>query len=274
MHLALPEHERKVTLFGKMLRKFIKDDDIFIDTKRIVSMSYDLDLYKLFYEWNHRAGYILETGGLESRARRRADEIRDIFLTLKIRLPHGIYLDYGCSNGLITGAIGRRFNMREIWGTDLPSWNGVANNMADKVVQFREIVNGRIPVERLPKEVDLLSAIMVLHHIPPIMLDQTIQTLVDLVCPGGYLLLREHDAVSQEVNNLCHFEHAMYDLVMQDKPFFDFYNDYIANYMSITAWEGLFEARGLELLFTGKPFGATRCAWMLFQKPKKLSDSS
>jgi trans-aconitate methyltransferase len=233
-----------------------------------MSMSYDLDLYKFFYEWNHRAGYVLETGGLDSRSRRRADEIYDIFLTLKIRPSAGIYLDYGCSNGLITGAIGRRFNMQEIWGTDLPSWNGVANQMADKVVQFREIENGRIPVEKLPNGVDLLSAIMVLHHIPPVMLDETIRTLVSIISPGGYLLLREHDAVSQEVNDLCHFEHAMYDLVMPDKPFFDFYNDYIANYMPITAWEGLFEACGLELLFTSKPFGATRCAWMLFQKPK------
>ena len=266
-HLRLPERERRASLFGKMMRKFVPGINR-MTTKQIHKIRNDMELYKMFWRWLHPVNSIaVEPHNAELRAQRRAAEVAEIFDAAKVVPGKDRYLDYGCSDGRITGAIAKLLDIKEVWGTDVPSWHGIENKMVDKSVNFVPVIDGKIPVKELPDHVDLLTALMVLHHIPPEKLDATIATLTELVAPGGYLLVREHDAIDKDTITYCHIEHAMYDLVVPEKPFWGFYDEYVANYLPVAEWEELIEKSGLlKLIYTGKPFGVTRYTWLLFRK--------
>lgn len=262
--------EQRQSAFGKLIRKFIRSTD-WITLTVIDGCRTDIDMYKQMFRYKHDASLntVSDTTGLDMRSERRALEIADIFTELMIPITNCTYLDFGCSNGLITGAIGRKLNMREIWGIDMSKWHGVENTVVDDTVKFHAICDdGAIPVDKLPQSIDLITVIMVLHHIPPTVLASTIGTLIDLLVPGGYLLLREHNAITTTVVDHCHIEHAMYDLVMPNVPFWNFYHEYISNYHPTDWWETLIVNAGLELVYTSRSHGPTQYTWMLFSKPK------
>lgn len=275
-YMPLAEIEQKKTMFGMLLRKFVGNTHLPLD---LFSMCInDIQVYDILHKLTHERGIDRVTLASSAstaiyRANQRSSEICDVFESLGISIEGGRYLDYGCSTGTITAAVGRRLGANT-HGCDVPLWHGIENKCSDKFVTYRHLDNGKVPDVKDFKNFNLVTVFMVLHHVPKNQLAATIQNIVDLIITDGYLLIREHDVISPETHDYCHFEHAMYDLVTPSLPFNAFYDEYEAHYYSMDNWEQLICGAGMEILYTTKPWGSTRYTYMLFKKSKKIEPVS
>lgn len=267
-----PIKTRLNTHFNQLLRKFIGNVEFL---PNISACNNDLESYNYLYNYFHNSGICdkvsISSIGNESdhRAINRANEIYEILKMFKITTAGTYYLDYGCSNGTLTSAIGKRLET-ETYGCDVSKWHGIENKCSALNVKYYHLQDdGSIPSD-LSIKFNLITAFMVLHHLPENKLIIIVKDLISRLAPGGYFILREHDAVHSETIDYCHFEHALYDLVIPKEPFLQFYDEYIGNYHSMDYWEALFYELGLELIYTTKPWGATRYIYMLFKKLQKI----
>jgi SAM-dependent methyltransferase len=267
--MSLPKVEQRKTMFWQLLRKFIGNADLLFDT--FDKCENDIHVYSILHKLYHERGIELPTlaSSGDFRAEQRSNEICKILEKFDISIEGGRYLDYGCSTGTITAAIGRRLGA-DTHGCDVPHWHGVENKCTDKFITYQHLQNGKIPESKIYSNFDLVTAFMVLHHIQSDCLNSTLHGIIASIKDNGYLLLREHDVVAPETYNYCHFEHAMYDLVVPETPFKEFYDEYVAHYHSMDYWETLITSMGMELIYTTKPWGVTRYAYMLFKKSKKI----
>jgi phospholipid N-methyltransferase len=270
--LETPIKERKNTHFNQLLKKFIGN----VDSLPIgLTCKNDIEVYNYLYNYCHlcNAHDRMPTSSIgnesEHRASNRANEIQTMLKMFKISTKDLNYLDYGCSNGTLTSAIGEHLEMNT-YGCDVPKWHGIDNKCNAANVKYHHLSDDGSMPSNLSMKFNLITAFMVLHHLSQNKLNKIVSELVDRIIDGGYFILREHDAINQETIDYCHFEHALYDLVIPDKPFTQFYDEYIGNYHSMDYWENMLCGMGLDLIYTTKAWGATRYVYMLFMKPQKI----
>jgi ubiquinone/menaquinone biosynthesis C-methylase UbiE len=109
------------------------------------------------------------------------------------------YLDVGCFDGHITKAVGTYFKLHklQIHGIDID--NFIDDSSVNKSGNYTNgITFTKCPTfsEKLPysnDSFDLITCLMVLHHIPKQHVDTLIGELYRVMKPGGTLILREHN---------------------------------------------------------------------------------
>ncbi len=155
------------------------------------------------------------------------------------------YLDFGCGSCEFADVMSKRLNIRG-YATDIedvfePSWASTRNSMD---IEFKYIKDDKIPFQ---KKFDLITCIMVLHHIPPKKVNGYITQLFEKLRPGGILLIREHDAVDAIDKMLCDIEHSLFIIASGEdmKSVFKQKN----NYLSRLEWRFLLESAGFEQLY-------------------------
>jgi|688.fasta_scaffold53317_4 SAM-dependent methyltransferase len=79
---------------------------------------------------------------------------------------------------------------------------------------------------------DLITAFQVFHHILDV--STTLKLLYDLLKPGGYLIIREHDCNNNTTRMLIDVEHIIYDYVYNNLQ--NSINDYFAYYRTKEQW--------------------------------------
>lgn len=198
----------------------------------------------------------------------RAHEIYTILKDNRIDLRGGKYLDYGANGCLITGAVGEILKMTP-WACDIPNWSGKQNSCIDVGIPYGDLENGKIPSGNgFPETFNLITVLMVLHHIPKSELEKSIINIINRINVGGYLLVREHDVRDKFTENICDIEHAIYDIVKDKMMQEDFANSYITNYNSIPYWINLIEGFGMKLLYKTIPVTLGKYTYILFIKNK------
>jgi 2-polyprenyl-3-methyl-5-hydroxy-6-metoxy-1,4-benzoquinol methylase len=203
------------------------------------------------------------------RANTRVKEFQKLFQTIKFTpQPNQSYLDFGSATGLLTSAIGKTFQFKT-FATDVPIWHGTERKM-NSDIQFKYLTQNKNDEYEIPfvnQQFDVISCLMVLHHIKKEKLQAAIANLVSHVkLETGVLILREHDVITQEDQDLCHIEHAMLDLVCQQRTIYQFNEDYYGHYRNSLFWTRLLEENGMKLIHEeAKPNSPTRYTYMLFK---------
>ena len=200
------------------------------------------------------------------RARRRAAEIAKILHEQDIDTAGATYYDYGCADGTISRALGLALGARESWCGDIGTWQEKSNIVTDTSINFLPIEKSCIFSDDCPKKFTIITAPMVFHHIDPKELWANINTLVQRLAFGGHLVVREHDAESQDTVNLCHVEHALHAMVMSSTPDREFFTTYTSNYLPSASWIKVIESCGISLVHRTEPYGVTRNHYLIFRR--------
>lgn len=119
----------------------------------------------------------------------------------KLKLTN--YLDIGTGDGNMTIAIADAFDIKNIYGYDVLEYG----NVRDKIKNVH--IGPELPDYSVG--FDLITIIQTLHHV----LDQKniLEKVYKLLNPGGFLLIKEHNANSDSVRKLIEIEHLLFELV-------------------------------------------------------------
>jgi ubiquinone/menaquinone biosynthesis C-methylase UbiE len=157
------------------------------------------------------------------------------------------YLDIGCFDGAITESIGKYFKLNKLQthGVDINEYN----------TQQKEYVFTQYDGKILPysdNSFNLITCMMVLHHIKDDNLDKLLQEINRVMKPNGILILREHDVELSESVSKSHtlnIMHDFYDYVWTDSPI-NQEDQWCASYKSNKDWTNLFSQNGFMLRAT------------------------
>lgn len=151
-------------------------------------------------------------------------EILDILYKKKIKT----YVDYGCGDGRTANAI-KKIHDSDTYCLDvnpINTLNYIENNSIDTIKKSFD-----------NDSVDLVSVIQSLHHVPFIEnnMIEVLNNIIDVISPGGLLLIREHDVQTVNDLNAVNTEHIIYSYTETDKGIN--YYDWLRNYnKNDTAW--------------------------------------
>lgn len=94
---------------------------------------------------------------------------------------------------------------------------------------------------RLPTcSVDLVICTIGLHHIPVEKLDAFIDSIYQILTPGGLFLLREHDAFSDELVSLASVAHSLFNAIIPGESLESELSE-VRNFHALTYWKQLLE---------------------------------
>lgn len=164
-----------------------------------------------------------------------ADDIYDLLKSVKHGYPDDSdrplsLLDIGCGSGIITSTLAGRFGLddRHAVGLDLVVPPFIPDN-----ISIRQITQDDIMEAVRGEQYDATIISMVLHHSahPEKLLRQAWQA----TRPGGYLVLKEHDA-PPEIRDFLDAVHFFHEEIFQDKVYF---KPNARNYRTRGAWERL-----------------------------------
>ena len=191
----------------------------------------------------------------DSRATNRAN--------LLIRmLPQGFIpetmLDIGVGDGSITSAIQRHYDLPKdkVFGTD------IVTPREEPSFTFNLVDGSDLPFN--DNSFDLITANMVLHHVDD--LDGLLQEIRRVLRPNGYLVISEHDILSnmnsedisgltseewrEYVSSFLDIVHLLYEVILSDPQETEpreFEESFRRNYLSSEEWKNLLESAGFSL---------------------------
>jgi len=180
------------------------------------------------------------------RVIKRIKEIEQLTHNL-FKHPIENYLDFGGGDGSITLGISKYFKCINTYCVDIKNWD---DNKPRKYLynQLNYIdVNKYNPTFNiLQNSLNLITAFQVFHH----MLDvsTTLKILYDLLKPGGYLIIREHDCDNNDTRMLIDIEHILYDYVYDEIP--NCINNYFAYYKTKNEWINIITNIGFKHIST------------------------
>jgi ubiquinone/menaquinone biosynthesis C-methylase UbiE len=171
------------------------------------------------------------------------------------------YLDIGCFDGGITQSIAKYFNLNHLQthGVDIADYGGHLTAAESKVSdppslntqsnKSAKIIFSLYDGKKLPysdNSFDLITCLMVLHHIPKDNLDALISEIYRVMKPNGVLILREHDVNNAAEILLLDMMHDFYDYVwnvIETKAT----EQWGTNYKSRMEWNALITKTGFTL---------------------------
>ncbi len=192
----------------------------------------------------------------ESRANGRALQIKNLIPT---DFQINSLLDIGCSEGSITSAMARLFQLpaNQVIGCDIKSSKSLYHNF-----DFIQLKNNNIPLQS--NSISLTTAIMSLHHIEKV--SSMIREIHRVLEVGALFIFREHDCQYSKVRTLLDVIHGLYAMVWQkDREMTDF-RTYFARYRSQEEWSNLITKIGFRKLEEEKPGGPLRAYLAVYQK--------
>ena len=176
-----------------------------------------------------------------------AQTIRHILSKVNRKLT--TYLDIGCGSGNKTERIAKELGIvpKNTYGVDVYTfdeqgdrWNKQAHRRNMNFKRISEQV--AYPFEK--HTFDLISAIMVLHHISNI--DFVLKEVHRLLRKNGLFIIKEHDCHTCADAMLADVEHCMYNLVYSKKINDTFRRKNYATYFNQIEWDALLLRYGFK----------------------------
>lgn len=189
-------------------------------------------------------------------AARSKSRVRDIDAIHNI-LPKKIktIADIGCGRGHILAGIGKSLGVGRgnLIGVDIPEWADQDLKVSEDITYVEMADPNKIPIKSA--SVDLVIIFMVLHHIEPDILKNTMSELRRILAPGGMVVIREHDAPPPMIP-ILNIEHALWQVVIEHaSDAARFQETYFAKYRPRHEWVQLFKSHGFDPVF---PNAATK----------------
>jgi SAM-dependent methyltransferase len=177
------------------------------------------------------------------------NRLKSLQKNIDLKFSVSCYLDIGCFDGNITESIGNYFNLNnlQIHGVDIKPYATVDikpyATVGPQTLLYDNIIFSLYDGRTLPysdNSFDLITCLMVLHHIPKNNLNFLLQEINRVMKPGGILILREHDVYTYEQSYLLNVMHDFYDYVWTDKPI-EKSDQWDAEYKSNKEWTSLLQ---------------------------------
>jgi SAM-dependent methyltransferase len=165
------------------------------------------------------------------------------------RISPSCYLDVGCFDGSITNSIARYFKLNKLQthGVDIKSYGKSGGESEYDDITFTEYDGKFLPYS--DDSFDLITCLMVLHHIPEENLNTLMSEINRVMKPNGVIILREHDVNKDIERNALDIMHHFYDYVWSGDHWADESNDdttiqWQTNYKSNIEWTEIFISHG------------------------------
>jgi SAM-dependent methyltransferase len=174
-----------------------------------------------------------------------------IYLLSNVKRKITTYLDIGCGTGKKAEYIAKELNIlpKNTYGADVDSfdeqgtnWNKKAKKCNINFVPIKE--NERYPFKN--GKFDMISAFMVLHHIPNI--EFALKEVHRLLRKNGLFIIKEHDCYNAADVMLADVEHCMYSLVYSRVPDRDFRHKDYATYFNHLEWDCILLRYGFKFV--------------------------
>lgn len=197
----------------------------------------DLEYYEILNEYYNNECSKFDNVDTFDRGKNRSDQIIKILPT---NFRPNTYLDVGCYMGDITTNIGNNYSLesKNVYGADIFKY------VKNPDFQFSLIEHGKLQFE--DNKFDLVTCLMVLHHIHEKDQNIIIEEIYRIMKPGGLLVLREHNFTnSKTLLSLLTIIHDFYDFVWAKNVTWDNYPIY-AKYKSNKEWDNLLKQKGFD----------------------------
>lgn len=157
------------------------------------------------------------------------------------------YLDVSCGNCIKTKILGDMLGLKsdQIFGNDIEKWYAYTDEtrVTSDIVFSHYNKDGTMAYNN--NEFDLISAFMVLHHVEN--LDLILKEICRCLKPGGFFIIREHDAHTAIDYMLIDIEHQIYDYdLFKNKPNSDHRKIYYGKYYNWLEWDIILDSYGLK----------------------------
>lgn len=262
--------EKKVKLnsgnqfyFFRGRRKFLLDLLVFPFIQRAAPVAPDIAAYEIIKRAMKSGDY--NSAAVAPRSAKILNHYIQKYKSREIKK----YLDIGCGACFITKELAQLIKTKG-HGADLVKTFEKSWEKRPAEIEFKFITNESIIGYK--EKWDLITAIMVLHHIPEV--EKTIAEISKSLVPGGLFVIKEHDCFTETEKILVDIEHCLYIVQQNDDWKEKIYDQYI-ECRSWVEWAFLMQKYDMRLLFQG-PWGYsyqnydnTRKSIMIFQKMKK-----
>ena len=158
------------------------------------------------------------------------------------------YMDLGAGSGYKTKLIAQKLgiDLKKVYAIDYEKFDDKAYNR-EKEINFSNLDSKMTILPYGDQTFDLVSALMVLHHITDEkVLDFTLQQVNRVVKLGGYFLLKEHNCMNVSDFMINDIEHCMYELVYNKIANYDFRKINYSHYYSWVEWDIIMKKYGFE----------------------------
>lgn len=165
------------------------------------------------------------------------------------------YIDFGCGNCKFTESLGKELGLEksQIFGTDTKDefedeWT---KNRHKRDITFK-FNSEKNPIPFKIK-FNLITCMMVLHHIPKNILNKILQSFYDHLEKDGILIIKEHDCWDEYDHILFDLEHSLY-IISNAKSIEDINNikdkifEQNTNFMNRFEWDYLLQKVGFKLV--------------------------
>ena len=132
-----------------------------------------------------------------------------------------IYLDFGCNDAALTAAIVNEYNInpKNVYCTDIIDKPEICIKNGYTYINTSDINN----MKKIPNNVNFLTMINVIHHIPPDMLISVLTHLKNILVKGAIILIKEHDSYAYHLGKKSRYLitewHNLYQKVNDEKGF-------------------------------------------------------
>ena len=215
---------RKIYGQWRFLRQCIKYMNIMVNKH-----SSDHEIYTWFHQICDTHTYFEEK--TYNRALSRLNDIK------RFIIYHDNYLDIGCLDGTITR------NIHEYLQTKNPCAKTVGIDVNDVIesdmngCRILKYDGNKIPFE--DNTFDLITLFMVLHHVEHV--TDYLKEVYRVMCPGGSLIIREHDINNQDIKDMVDIQHNFYNMdSAETMP--------THQYKSKEQWNNILNATGFTLV--------------------------
>lgn len=185
------------------------------------------------------------------------------------------YLDVGCGDCKLAMELGKLLKLSNnmIYGTDIKEWSAYSHDKRKSLPINISVYKKGGPLPFKANMFSLVTVLMVLHHVEK--LELMMEELNRITIMGGYILVREHDAMHSADYMLCDIEHMLFDIV-KHKRGKDAMKIYYGKYYDWLEWDYIFNKYGFTFVESDyisnsiyHEMSPTRTYYVLYRKIKK-----
>lgn len=214
----------------------------------------DFEIVQLFYRMSLFAPVI------KKRESSRASDILNIVRSNNITVES--YLDIGAGDGAITEKIGSVLNLPQVHATDIAQWSGKNNDKKSKNNIVFSTIDNVLPYTK--NSFDFITLFQALHHFKNLL---PMMKEIQRVCtPGGIVIIREHDAKSDNIKKLIDIEHLLHGVFSDGLTVRDFSDSYFGNYRASSEWDSIFDKHDFYCIGKILKNNPTRYYYAIYRK--------